>query len=224
MLHILLYPPSTSSNHFSPSFTLHPTHYSPSNHSHSTLFSPVTFLTPCTPPSLPPSHLPPSPLLPFFLSRYYGVAIVNAAGKKLKLPKGSVTVTYQIHREGLSPPLAYTPLSEAWSDHLFYFSTLSFKRSGNYTVSFLVEGKDLSNVKPLVFPVTVTSKIKRCGAPDALDRLSAGKYIQSSGRFFSARKKDFDVFSEVFNGCLNPVYSELDAVNRCIATLYLALP
>ena len=152
------------------------------------------------------------------------MAIVNAAGKKLKLPKGSVTVTYQIHREGLSPPLAYTPLSEAWSDHLFYFSTLSFKRSGNYTVSFLVEGKDLSNVKPLVFPVTVTSKIKRCGAPDALDRLSAGKYIQSSGRFFSARKKDFDVFSEVFNGCLNPVYSELDAVKRCIATLYLALP
>ena len=43
------------------------------------------------------------------------------------------------HREGLSPPLAYTPLSESWSDHLFYFSTLSFKRSGNYTVSFLLE-------------------------------------------------------------------------------------
>ena len=42
-------------------------------------------------------------------------------------------------REGLSPPLAYTPLSEAWSDHLFYFSTLSFKKSGNYTVSFLLE-------------------------------------------------------------------------------------
>lgn len=42
-------------------------------------------------------------------------------------------------REGLSPPLAYTPLSEAWSDHLFYFSTLSFKRSGNYTVSFIIE-------------------------------------------------------------------------------------
>ena len=42
-------------------------------------------------------------------------------------------------REGLSPPLAYTPLSESWSDNLYYFSTLSFKRSGNYTVSFLLE-------------------------------------------------------------------------------------
>ena len=57
-----------------------------------------------------------------------------------------------LHREGLSPPLAYTPLSEAWSDHLFYFSTLTFKRSGNYTVSFLVEvgfnsESFLSNVK-----------------------------------------------------------------------------
>ena len=42
-------------------------------------------------------------------------------------------------REGLSPPLAYTPLSESWTDHLYYFSTLSFKRSGNYTISFLLE-------------------------------------------------------------------------------------
>jgi hypothetical protein len=63
------------------------------------------------------------------------------------------------YREGLATPLAYTPLSEAWSDHLFYFSTLSFKRSGNYTVSFLVEGKDVGGVKPLVFPVTVVSKV-----------------------------------------------------------------
>jgi hypothetical protein len=142
--------------------------------------------------------------LPHIFCRYYGIAIVNSLGKKLKMPKGSVTITYQIHRysvihlhssfmelsvsgillylsvalsflllhlhpvllphsltrilstsltlrplcphihththrEGLAPPLAYTPLSEAWSDHLFYFSTLSFKRSGNYTVSFLVE-------------------------------------------------------------------------------------
>ena len=30
--------------------------------------------------------------------RYYGIAIVNSLGKKLKLPKGSVTITYQIHR------------------------------------------------------------------------------------------------------------------------------
>ena len=40
-----------------------------------------------------------SSLSPLLLSvRYYGIAIVNSAGKKLKLAKGSVTVTYQIHR------------------------------------------------------------------------------------------------------------------------------
>ena len=122
-------------------------------------------------------------------------------------------------REGLSPPLAYTPLSEAWSDHLFYFSTLSFKKSGNYTVSFLLEvrpvrtilqsplkhmvhrinfllltlshhhtsssylepqGKEASGVKPLVFPVTVSSKVRRSGAPAALDRLQASRYMNVS--------------------------------------------
>jgi hypothetical protein len=143
-------------------------------------------------PSTPLSHL--TPMSHSTPNRYYGIAIVNSQGKKLKMPRGAVTVTYQIHRstslcdyyflcsqsfstllssfsslptspltlpshytfipplirpsplyppplcrEGLSPPLAYTPLSEAWSDNLFYFSTLSFKRSGNYTVSFLLE-------------------------------------------------------------------------------------
>jgi hypothetical protein len=34
------------------------------------------------------------------LFRYYGIAIVNSLGKKLKMPKGSVTITYQIHRYG----------------------------------------------------------------------------------------------------------------------------
>lgn len=38
--------------------------------------------------------------LPHIFCRYYGIAIVNSLGKKLKLPKGSVTITYQIHRYG----------------------------------------------------------------------------------------------------------------------------
>ena len=41
-----------------------------------------------------------------------------------------------------------------------------------------MKGKDLTNVKALVYPVTVSSKIKRCGAPDALDRLLSAKFLQ----------------------------------------------
>ena len=37
--------------------------------------------------------------------RYYGIAIVNAQGKKLRMPKGSVTVTYQIHRYDMTDVL-----------------------------------------------------------------------------------------------------------------------
>ena len=42
------------------------------------------------------------PAVPPILNRYYGIAIVNSQGKKLKMPRGAVTVTYQIHRFVLS--------------------------------------------------------------------------------------------------------------------------
>lgn len=38
-----------------------------------------------------------------------------------------------------TPPLAYTPLTEPWSDGVYYFSSLNFKKSGLYAVSFLCE-------------------------------------------------------------------------------------
>ena len=75
----------------------------------------------------------------FSRGRYYAVAVVNSHGRTLRPLKGSLTVTYQIHRDGDSQPLSYTPLSDAWGDNLYYFLTANFKRSGNYTVSFLVE-------------------------------------------------------------------------------------
>jgi hypothetical protein len=47
-------------------------------------------------PSTPLSHL--TPMSHSTPNRYYGIAIVNSQGKKLKMPRGAVTVTYQIHR------------------------------------------------------------------------------------------------------------------------------
>ena len=153
------------------------------------------------------------------------MAVVNSYGRILKTTKGSLTVTYQIHREGIAPPLAYTPLSESWSDNLFYFSTLSFKRSGNYTISFLLEGANVTGIKPIVYPVTVVAKVKRCGAPDAIDRLLALSYLQQSQRQFTARRKGQDLFIDVStNGNVTPVLSELDAVKRVLVMFYLALP
>jgi len=36
---------------------------------------------------------------------------------------------------GISAPLSYAPLSEAWTDHMYYFSTVHFKRSGAFCAS-----------------------------------------------------------------------------------------
>jgi hypothetical protein len=43
-----------------------------------------------------------------------------------------LSVVYQIHREGVAAPLTYAPLAEAWSDHMYYFATVLFKKSGRY--------------------------------------------------------------------------------------------
>ena len=45
---------------------------------------------------------------------------------------------------------------------------------------FEPQGKEASGVKPLVFPVTVSSKVRRSGAPAALDRLQASRYMNVS--------------------------------------------
>jgi hypothetical protein len=45
-----------------------------------------------------------------------------------------------------------------------------------------------------------------------------------AGRQFAVRRKDGDVFSLVHSGSGAPILSELDAVRRSIAYVYLALP
>ena len=63
-----------------------------------------------------------------FGRKYYGIALLNAVGRKVRPPKMSVVVTCQVHRVGLTQPLASTPLVEAWSDGAYYFSSAVFIR------------------------------------------------------------------------------------------------
>ena len=118
----------------------------------------------------------------YFSRKFHAVGLCNLDGKHIKPQKGAYTLTYQIHRNGSSEPLVCSKLTEPWSDGFYFFSSVRFKRSGDYTISFLVEGSNAPNIEPLVFPVTVQSKMTVCGPADAIDRLYARDYMNTPGR------------------------------------------
>jgi len=69
--------------------------------------------------------------------RFLAIALLNKDGAVVKMSSTSriqgLTVVYQVHREGVSSPISYVPLSEAWTDHLYYFGSIVFKKAGRYT-------------------------------------------------------------------------------------------
>ena len=162
-------------------------------------------------------------------SRYFAVGLVNAAGKTIKASlKMGLTVVYQIHREGISAPLQHVPLKECWTDNLYYFSTIKFKKSGRYTISFIVERANATassgTIKPLIFPVVVQAERIRCGIADALDKLVAFKYVDqsySSGRAVLTGRLEL---LAVINQLRSAEMSEFDAVKCALLMLYAALP
>lgn len=134
-----------------------------------------------------------------------------------------MTVTYLVHREGISSALAYTPLNEQWNDNIYYFSTLNFKRSGNYTISFIVEGADFaSKLEPLVFPVKVTALRIRHGPKHALDQLIASKYILSNGRQITNNRRELHALATRYQ--TDDVKNEFEATRIALVILYAALP
>jgi hypothetical protein len=148
---------------------------------------------------------------------------VNHQERKLKYPKGALTVTYQIHREGQAAPLAFTPLSEQWSDNIYYFSTITFKRSGTYTISFIVEGADFaSKIEPLIFPVCVRALYTLRGPKHALDQLNATKFLQSSGRQVVYRRKELNTLATKYEDAV--IENEFAATKTALFTFYAALP
>lgn len=155
--------------------------------------------------------------------KYYAIGLVNAAGSLIKMGNANAankrTVLMHIYREGISTPLSSVDLADAWSDHFYYFSCLTFKKSGKYTISFLLQGNVSapSSIKPLVYNVTVEARSIRCGIPDALDRLAANKFLQAEHRqVYSGRGQLLQVVR-------NP-QDEATAVKAALLTLFLALP
>ena len=114
--------------------------------------------------------------------KYYAVALVNNEGKRIKVSKESGTVTFTTHREGFKDAISYAPLDEPWADNIYYFTALNYKRSGSYTVSFVMEGPNLAHIQPLVFRVKVKASRINCGAASAMSALRANYYTHSDGK------------------------------------------
>lgn len=123
----------------------------------------------------------------------------------------------QVHRDGILQPLAYTPLKEPWTDGIYYFSSLSFKRSGNYTISFTVEGPGSAEIKPLVFSFSVEARNMLRGAPNTYARLNAKNYAHSQDRQITWGRREV-------NAALCDLRNELCVVRSALFTVYAALP
>lgn len=80
---------------FSPPYYTIPLHFHLHPNTHHHIF-PKHILS--SKPSHPNFKTPLTPMSHSIPNRYYGIAVVNSQGKKLKMPRGAVTVTYQIHR------------------------------------------------------------------------------------------------------------------------------
>ena len=89
--------------------------------------------------------------------------------------------------------------------------------SGKYTISFIVEGDNAGLIKPLIFPIVVTSSSVRCGIPHAIDKLEGVSYLDSLNRHALVGRRE--ILSSI-----EQVHSELEAVRALLLILYLALP
>jgi hypothetical protein len=167
-------------------------------------------------------------------SKYYAIALLDREQKIIKPEKNkqdqrAVTVVFQIQKEGVGHTLAYTPLSEPWSDGIYYFSTLTFKRSGRYTISFLVEGFQWSHIQPLVYVVNVTAENIISGPSSALSRLRAQEYLNHLDRHITRKRKELLQFLSLTEQQQQQRRKKSDddefaAVKSCLVMVYLALP
>eukprot|EP00605_Chrysophyceae_sp_TOSAG23-4_P000427 GSChrysophyteH1.ASY1.ANO1.484.1 assembled CDS len=155
-----------------------------------------------------------------FGKRYYAIALLNKFGKKVRPKKGAVTVTCQVHHSSSHVPLASTPLTEIWSDGMFYFSTAVFRRSGQYTISFVVEGLNAKNIDPLIYHVAVTARATKAGPEEALQRLEAVKWLHDSGRRVLIPRLKRSLLISKLGRCNN----EFESVRSAILTIFAALP
>ncbi len=143
--------------------------------------------------------------------------MVDDFGVRIRSPRPGTTIINQVHREGILQPLAYTPLKEPWTDGIYYFSSLTFKRSGNYSITFAVEGPGSSDIKPLVYNFSVGARNVLRGAPNTYARLSAKSYSHAQDRQITWGRREL-------NSALSDLRNELCVVRSALLTVYAALP
>ena len=157
-------------------------------------------------------------------TRWFCIAIVNKAERKLILPKDSgYGVQYCIFRDDYSYPLMSTVQLEPYGDGYFYFAVPTWKRSGKYKIAFYLTGPagaQIPNSPPLIYRTTVISKDIKCGPANAFDQLIARSYINSVDRHalkgrnsFNNEEKDRQYLCE-----------EGSSVKHALMTVYMALP
>ncbi len=155
-----------------------------------------------------------------FGKKYYAIALLNANGKKIRPPKGSVTVTCQVHHNSSHIPLASTPLNDCYSDQVFYFSTAVFHRSGDYTLSFVLEGLNAKNVDPLIYPIHVTARATKAGPSEALEKLVAKSWVSKIGRRVLISR----IKRSVLLAKTTRTHNEFESVRSALLTVFAALP
>ncbi len=155
--------------------------------------------------------------------KYYAVTLLNGNGAlvKMKNAKGNDkrAVIYQVRRDGYpSYALLEAELADAWDDHVFYFSSLIFKKSGTYTISFIVQNSpNCTPIKPLVFKVVVRAKSFLCGVNAAVTQLRANSFIQAEHRQVYQGRRELMQLAKSVN-------DEFSAVKASLILVYLALP
>ncbi len=170
--------------------------------------------------------------------KYLVLALYNKLEKKVRVPKGSVRMRYEIYRQGQSDPLTSIDLDEMWSDGLYYFTAPTFRRDGQYRYVFTAEpipeyaaeGKpavDLRFLKPVTFDITVDANETFSGAKASIDKLEAHKYTNKSGRRKKIDKITFsgyDYFNALKDSCDGNYITECNAVKLALLTVFNALP
>jgi ribosomal protein L40E len=161
--------------------------------------------------------------------KYFAIGLLNSAGNLIKMAnmkENDYKIVYQIHKDGIVTPISYAYLDEPWTDHYYYFATINFKKSGKYTISFLVEGNPTAGaIKPLIFSVTVEVKNIKYGLSDALDHLIANQYLDNQNRqIMYTNRRELQQFLRLSSGTSSPLMSALLACKMLLVKLFLALP
>lgn len=100
---------------------------------------------------------------------------------------------------------------------------MTFKRSGTYTISFIVEGVDFaSKIEPLVFSVNVRALYTLRGPKHALEQLNASKFIQASGRQIVHHRKELTLLTTKYENAV--IENEFAATKTALFMFYAALP